>query len=253
MKTYIINLPHDKERLSSITKRLAGLGFDFEVIEAVDGSKLELPHPAYSETGYHLRHGKKTNPAELGCYFSHIKALEKFLATKDSLAMIVEDDVQLFHDLPQIIGLTLKLSDQWDILRLSGYHSGLPLKIARLTNQHYLCCNLGRQTGAGAYLINKKAATRMVKQLLPMKLPYDHAFDQEWLLGIKALFVKPLPTSQYSHFTSNIWHATNDRVPLIHRIPAFLYRFTNELTRVMFRSLQLVQLKSSRKGKPGAA
>ena len=253
MKTYIINLPHDKARLVSITKRLTELGFDFEVVEAVNGRKITLPHPAYSETGYHLRHGKKTNLAELGCYLSHIKMLKNFLATTDDLAMILEDDIQLLYDFPKIIEQATKLSDRWDILRLSGNHSGLPLKVTRLTDKNYLCCNLGRQTGAGAYVVNRKAATRMLEQLLPMKLPYDHAFDREWLWGAKALFVNPPSTSQRSGFGSNISSETDYRLPLMHRTPAFLYRFTNELMRVAFRSLQFLQLKLSRKKKPGAA
>lgn len=43
--------------------------------------------------------GRLMLPGEYGCYRSHIKALNAFLATADDLALIVEDDVELCADL----------------------------------------------------------------------------------------------------------------------------------------------------------
>jgi glycosyl transferase family 25 len=89
----------------------------------------------------------------------------------------------------------MKYEERWDLLRLSGLHSGTPIKIFNLINKYDLTCNITRQTGAGAYLVNRKAAKCMVKYLLPMKLPYDHAFDTEWNFHIRTMFVTP-PTSK---------------------------------------------------------
>ena len=61
----------------------AGINFNLE--EAVDGEDLSLPHKNYSEIKYNLLHGKKTNLGELGCYFSHLNVLKKFLNTTEEL------------------------------------------------------------------------------------------------------------------------------------------------------------------------
>ena len=156
MKTYIINLPKSKERLTWTINNLTKPGFDFEVIEAVNGRLLTLPHADYDERAYRLRHGKRTNLAELGCYFSHIKALKTFLQSEQDHAMILEDDVSLCDELPTIIEQAMLVAHKWDILRLSGRHSWIPIKFDRLTEERYLCCNLSRQTGAGAYLSTVK-------------------------------------------------------------------------------------------------
>ncbi len=243
MKTYIINLPKSKERLTWTINNLTKLGFDFEVIEAVNGRLLTLPHADYDERAYRLRHGKRTNLAELGCYFSHIKALKTFLQSEQDHAMILEDDVTLFNNLPAIIEQTMLVSHKWDILRLVGFHSGIPVKFNQLTERCHLCCNLGRQTGAGIYIINRKAAQNMVKYLLPMRVPYDHAFDREWCFDSRTMFVTPSPTSQYGDFESTIMATHSYKLPTPFRIPVFFYRAYNEISRVFYRTKQIITLK----------
>ena len=40
------------------------------------------------------------------------------------------------------------------------------------------------------------AARALVAGLLPMRLPFDHAFDREWFFGLRAATVLPSPCSQ---------------------------------------------------------
>lgn len=40
-------------------------------------------------------------------------------------------------------------------------------------------------------MINRTAAQRYVQQLLPMQLPYDHAYDRGWVYGLKVRRVFP--------------------------------------------------------------
>lgn len=210
---------------------------DMIVIDGVQGKTLKLPHIDYSEKEYRARHGKKTNLSELGCYFSHIKALKVFLESDDDHALILEDDVSFLASIVPLLDAAVRHQGMWDILRLSGLHRGTPVKIADLGQGFRLCCNLSRQTGSGAYVVNRKAAARMLKHLVPMKLPYDHAFDREWTFGAKAMCIIPFPVNQKNNFKSQISTHKGYKLSFFRRyLTVFPYRFYNECSRGISRS-----------------
>lgn len=134
---------------------------------------------------------------------------------------------------PALIGQALTYP-HWDMLRLSGNHHGFPVAIRRLGEDHSLCVNLFRQCCACAYVVNRRAARRICERLLPMKLPYDHAFDREWLLGFSALQLHPFVARQRG-YDSQISSLGFEKFPLPLRLPAFLYRLANEVTRFCYR------------------
>jgi glycosyl transferase family 25 len=212
-------------------------------VEAVVGKNLTLPHKDFDEKKQRLAHGKRPNLSELGCYFSHLKAIEQFLDDEDDYALILEDDLSFDASIEFLIKESLKHKDHFDLLRLSGLHNGHPVHIVSLNDKHNLVCNLTRQTGSGAYLLNRYAAKQMLKQLKPMWLPYDHAFGREWTFGVKTLFINPLPILQNITPESHI-NATSDyKLPRFKRISVFFFRFYNEISRVIFRILQVIKLK----------
>ncbi|WP_372808411.1 glycosyltransferase family 25 protein [Pontiella sp.] len=248
MNAYVINLPDAAERREHVQTKLAAEGIDMVLVEAVLGRALELPHPDYDETAYRLRHGKRTNLSELGCYFSHIKALGMFLESGHEHALILEDDVDWSVDLRGVLDAALAHAQRFDLLRLEGTHSGSPVKVADMQNGFSLCCNLSRYTGSGAYLVNRKAAAAMVDQLRPMRLPYDHAFDREWTFGITALSLRPAPIHQRKDFGSQIVGQTSYKsfkLPLRY-FTVLPYRAFNELSRFVCRSLTLLKQKGMR-------
>ena len=174
----------------------AGINFNLEV--AVDGKELSLPHQNYSELKYNLLHGKKTNLGELGCYFSHLNVLEKFLNTKEDLALICEDDIEFDEDIIEIINGALKSGINFDLLRLSGgsirnKEIGLPLKLKKIHNDFFLSLNFGFKSGTGCYLINRHAAKNIIKKIKKMSLPIDHAMDRDWILKIRSLSITQAP------------------------------------------------------------
>ena len=100
-------------------------------------------------------------------------------------------------------------------------HNGHPVNIVSLDDKHNLVCNLTRQTGSGAHLLNRYAEKQMLKQLKPMWLPYDHTFGREWTFGVKTLFINPLPILQNITPESQI-NATSDyKLPCLKRISVF--------------------------------
>ncbi len=185
-------------------------------VAAIDGNQLTLPCADFDEKKFRRRHGRGTNIYEVACYLSHLKAMQLFLESNDEVAMICEDDLFLKPESKEILEKALASSASWNILRLTGLSEGKTYRIQQLSPSYFLTLHLGRLKGAGAYLIDRKAASILVQELLPMWLPWDHAIDREWNFDLKALAIAPFPISQTDEkFESAIQKASQAK--------AFLY------------------------------
>jgi len=248
LHAYLINLVSARQRLTYASEKIAEAGFSFTVIEAVDGRLLPQPHPAFSARAFALKHGKSLNPSELGCYLSHIKALEAFIATKDSHALILEDDISFSPGAAGLLHEALRHARLWDMLRLSGLHNPLSVAVLRLDGTHRLCVDLTRQTGAGAYVVNRRTAALLLRKLLPMTLPYDHIFDRNWALGFRTLSLHPRIADQVSAHGSQIVGNRQDKFPAWKRYwTVFPYRTCVESARFVCRCLSVLAIALQRR------
>src|ERR1700677_4914339 len=89
MKIYLINLDRHPERLAHMRKQLDGVAF--ERVSAVDGSR--RPPTTKGLTRF-----------ELACLESHRIAWRKFLASAESLACFLEDDVHVQPGFAALLG-----------------------------------------------------------------------------------------------------------------------------------------------------
>lgn len=221
-------------------------------VSAVSGSSLKLPLPAFDEPSFHRWHGRKTNLREVGCYLSHVRAIRAFLDTPDDHGLICEDDLGLAPDFEKTLNHALHLSQHWNILRLTGLSHGRPLKVAALTAKHTLCISLGRIKGAGAYLIDRRAACDLHNRLLPMWLPFDHAIDREWTCGLRAAYVLPYLCSQTeSGFPTSIQKGSAGKQSTLHRyLGTYPYQAANESARWLYRSASYLKARATAVGPP---
>ncbi len=209
----------------------------------VDGKKLSYPHPQFSDWSYKYLHGRLWSAKELGCYLSHIECLRSFLASDFSYALILEDDLQIDPNLLHLLNESLKYSKDWDMLRLSSVNKGRWWPTIPLTDKHSLAVCLTREKGAGGYFVNRKAAKKMIRWLLPMRLAWDIAFDLEWLMGFKTLGVAPLPIRQNDGFESQIQHSVlNTKLRGNAKYFTVLpFRCVLEVMRVLYRSYHFLR------------
>ncbi len=243
MHAYLINLPDAQDRLCHAEKELAKLQIPYTVVKAIKGAELDYPHPRFSETSYKLLQGRRRIDAEVGCYLSHVKAIQLFLDSGEDYGLILEDDIRFGESAKEVITNALQTAS-FDMLRLSTVITGRWTKTVRLSESHFLGVAYTREKGAGAYLINRKAAQRMVDRYLPMKLPFDHRFDLEWLDGYRTLGITPTLVQQ-NGFDSQIQHDIR-----AYYLPAYLRywtvfpcRFFWEVSRVIFRCYSHLKLK----------
>lgn len=240
MKAYVINLDAVPERWEHMQRAFAGNSLELVRVPAVSGKELQLPLPEFDEEKFRRRHGRLTNIFEVACYLSHIKAMRAFLESGESHAMICEDDLCPKAGLDRLLENLSKYQDSWNMVRLSGLKLGKPLRIADLGGGYALSLPFHRFKGTGAYLIDRKAAEALVRGLLPMWLPYDHALDREWAHGFTVASVAPFPISQTEEeFASDIQGDAKRHLPGSVRWRwTYPYQIRNELSRWTSRSIR---------------
>lgn len=242
MKTFVINLDHATDRWATIEPQVRQVGLDIQRVSAVLGKELAEPYPDYCEQAYQRLHGRQTNNREIGCYLSHLKAMEMFLDTGDAYGIILEDDVELHPELALLVELAIEADPTWGLLRLSGLHGGTPVTVRKINDDFHLAVNLTQQAGSGAYVVNRDAAEKLCSGLRPMEVPYDHAFDREWRYGFKAVTMLPLPVTQNELYDSSI--ILTKKFGPKRYLTVFPYRAANESRRILHRSMQYFSTKT---------
>jgi glycosyl transferase family 25 len=248
MRAFIINLDSAADRWAFTEASFGGSRLILCRVQAVDGKVLQLPHAQYSEKLYRWFHGRTPNVRELACYLSHLKAIETFLATDEKHALIGEDDLVLRPDFDAAIAAAMQYVHSWNILRVTGLSRGRPARLVPLFGDYSLCVSLGRLKGAGAYVIDRAAATAFLARLMPMRLPYDHAFDREWVVGLRAAYITPFPASQSeSPFLSSVQPGTYPKLSWTRRcLTTYPYQACNEIARWHFRAAHYLSFKLRR-------
>ena len=193
LHTWVINLDRAPQRLARIGVRLDALGLSWTRFSAVEGKLVPPGEQAalLDRAGFERLHGMTPSLGELGCYLSHVRVMQAFLAGPHEFALILEDDVQPTAALPEVLQRLVAARERWDMVKLSAIHSGSPVGVLSVGQGHQLGVMFSRCTGASAYLVNRAAAQRYAEQLLPMQLPYDHAYDRGWVYGLKVRRVFP--------------------------------------------------------------
>lgn len=245
MRAYLINLDAATDRRAHMERAFAATGLPLVRVPAIDGRAIALPDPGYSERLYHRRHGRTTKPGEIGCYFSHLHAIDTFLTSGDEHGLICEDDLNLLPHFDATLAAALRTARHWNVLRLSGLSPGHPRPVADLGHDRQLCVNFGRLKGAGAYVLDRRGAERFAHGLLPMWLPWDHAVDREWPLGLRACSVFPFPVSQTDRlFRSSIQGGHARKLPKWRRwATTYPYQIVTELSRWAHRGTHYLRLK----------
>jgi glycosyl transferase, family 25 len=241
----VINLDRSPTRLTKISAQLDFLGLRWHRIAAVDGATLDMDDPTVlDKPRFHEQHGKPPLPGELGCYLSHVKALETLLSSNYEWGLILEDDAVLGDALPSVINTLLEHPQAWDLVKLSGMHSGTPVKVKKLSSHRNLCIALTSYTGASCYLVNRRAAKCMSQRLLPMSLPYDWAYDRGWLLDLKVRIVLPAPC-EHSFAMGSELHpkgVIRKNFPWHRRFKTYVWRLSNGIKRLSHGLSELITI-----------
>ena len=241
---YVINLDRDVERMASIRANLEALGLPFERLSAVMGKDVPEWEKLVDLSAYAWRNRLDTPRAgEVGCYLSHLKAMETFLRTDAPWCVILEDDVEVLPACADVLR-SLAEKDDWDLVKLFNFHSGLPVKKRALAGGHHLVVHLTRTTSAAAYVVNRRAAETLLRSMRPISEQVDHAHDQPWETGLRVRGIRPMPVilAPVAHTTSTIGYQDKQkRRPLGKAVKLFLSRAKKEISRFGYGLFDVVR------------
>ena len=236
---YIINLDRSPERLKFVKENVERLNIPFERIPAVDGNLLSQEEIQQKVSNALKGFDRRNKVGIFGCYLSHVKTWEIFLKSDAEFAIIFEDDVNFNPKiLKETIDELIINKKLWDINTFDIRGNGMPLKIKRLSNGQKLVVYLTRVVNAGAYIINRKAAERLVQKALPIKMQVDDYFTRIWELDLKFTGIET-PRLVYQMFGNdsdieNSRDIDNDKVDFITLVKRRIYQSQRAIIRFIY-------------------
>ncbi len=236
---YIINLDRSKERYEYVRKNVHALGFPVERISAIDGrtlSETEWKEKADLKTyKQFIRYWPKLGT--IACSLSHIKVWETFLQSKFDYAVIFEDDISFDPERLRVtIDRLVEHSLLWDIVNFEIGHRGMPLPIKTFPDKQKLVIYLADATHAGAYLINRGAARKLLAKALPIRLPIDHYFTRGWELDLKYRGIENPRLVHQTFGDSEIGQTqpSTQEAPATSQIKRHLYKIQSSVIRFLY-------------------
>jgi len=125
MKTYVINLDRNPERLAFMREQLNRLELDFERFPAVCGKSLTSAErvAGFSAVRSFIASKKRMSDAEIGVAMSHVGCYKRMLAAGVPTALVFEDDVVLGNGFTETMARVEKFLDpsKPQVVVLSGY------------------------------------------------------------------------------------------------------------------------------------
>jgi glycosyl transferase family 25 len=222
---FLINLDRSPDRLAATKDLFNKINLNLHRVAAIDGSIEDLSAYPIDLKQFKLRHGRQSvRVGEVGCYFSHLKAIKEFIESQCEFGIILEDDTQPDVALPKVLKTLSEWKDQWDIIPLFHFHKGTPVGIHK-NNEISLTIHLSHISSAAAYVINRVAAAALIKHLEVMRACIDHSLFETWRHRLKLRGVLPMPISLTKQAYQSTINTTSGGKPrLISRLPTLAHR-----------------------------
>ena len=179
LPVFLINLKRSEKRLQKMAARLDRLGFEYRLIEAVDGSCLAPLQLSYLNdlTATTIKQSHRITAGEIGCFLSHFEAYRIMREENINRAMIIEDDCIPYDGLRQIIDHIDKMKTVWHVIHLVA-STKLPLRpntyhLERINKNHFLSLSMGLIHGTPLYLMQRSYAIELLTVIDKIFLPID--------------------------------------------------------------------------------
>ena len=197
---FVISLKNSTRR-NFVSKRLGGLGLQFEFFDAIYGKELNPQELSQVDYQYYLDFdNKRLTLGEIGCALSHIGVYEHIKNHKIPQAIILEDDAIVSTHFKAILQACIeKLPTRYEILFFDhGKAKSYPLikknlpEGYKLVRYRYPSKNSRRSImKATAYMITLAGVEKLLNYAYPVRMPADFVTGFIQKTGIHAYGVEP--------------------------------------------------------------
>ncbi len=180
MRTFLINLDVNKDRMSFVDAQLRRCGMVYERIPGVDGAVMPLAErkKCVNRFRWWCAVGRPATAAEIGCALSHYCIYKRMIDEKIPTALIFEDDVLLSDVIKSGVRVAEKfLSGATPQVLLFSNHDGMPYErmgVAAFVENGITVMRSRSGICADGYCLNLEAAKALLRQNFPMIVPCDH-------------------------------------------------------------------------------
>ena len=157
MKTYIINLPHRIDRLSTVTKNPIPQP---KLVRAVHYSKLPNEDKQFWINKLVTKENFIDSDGAMGCFASHYNTWKMIIESEEEIALVLEDDVKFKPAFETTLKtITESTPEDFDILFIGGTYEG------GLTTNGIYKPEFAKKNAftTEAYIISKTGAAKLIE------------------------------------------------------------------------------------------
>jgi glycosyl transferase family 25 len=191
---WAINLRRSTERRAHIIAQLDRLGLDYEIVEAVDGSKLGPDELAawYCPSRAIALMGRELTTGEIGCSLSHLRLYQRQVEEGHEAVVILEDDAVVDPTFLEILGRRESLPQDWELVMLYGSPARISYWGARVFDSRHRCVKFASIAyGTLGYLLRRDGARKLLAHALPIRMAADHLTGGRIRTGVRLYGITP--------------------------------------------------------------
>ncbi len=163
MKSYLINLDGDTDRLAFFSSNFKRLGLSYERVCAIDGR-------TFSDADYARFQKTRTKNysfwlrGQMGCFLSHYHVWQKVAQSEDNFCAVFEDDIHASDDLKKILDEQSWIPNDVDIIRLETSTNRIQLTSDPVLKHAGRTLYGVKSTSwcSGAYILSRRAAQAFI-------------------------------------------------------------------------------------------
>jgi glycosyl transferase family 25 len=163
IKSYLINLDRNKDRLNFFISNFKKIGLEFTRISGIDGSKFSKEEfDNFSKI--RPRRNIPWLPGQMGCFLSHYHAWGKIATGTERFCAVFEDDIHISTDLKNILDNDQWIPDDFDIIRLETSTNRILLTknpVLKYGNRKIYGVK-STSWCAGGYILSRSAAQKLI-------------------------------------------------------------------------------------------
>jgi len=190
--TFVINMRKDTQKRALIEQQLAEHPeLSYQICEAIEGRKLsEKEQQTFFSPDFFSHYGRNASLPAAGCSASHTLVYRAFLATSETVVLVLEDDALLSKEMCIWPLISLLDVDEPRVVLLTPDFWYRKEQRVRDIKAPYQVYQISSGYMASGYLINRSAAQLLIESNTPVRYLADDwkAFEQ---LGLKVYGVVP--------------------------------------------------------------